>query len=453
MSSKEAFSKLVASHQWAGALEFLNDGQNNHLFEKQEFIQCNTLILVALGNEKVESGQFEPALAYYNQAFKFTPNHVDCFIGIAHILKLNNQFAESEKVLLQGLEAHPRDVRILNDLGNIKMLTGSYEAAKTYYFQAIDIDPNYPMSQFNLSKYYLANDQYHKGFDLYEMRFKTDKYALEDANFIEKKWRGEDLTGKTLFVLSEQGFGDSILFARFVRELKQACKQLIFCCKKPLQPLYQDQGLGDTFQEIEEGLPEFDYHIPLLSIPRVRQLGYESISGGSYIKPSADKVENWKNKLLDPNKLNVGLVTQGGVEFSLNALRSCPFEEFNPLFELPNVDYYSLQPTLDPKAIAHIENFHHFANEFKDFSETAGFIQSLDLVITVDSVIAHLAGAMGKPVWILAYFPPTWHWGIEGKTTPWYDSARLFRQPNHQVWTPVIEELTTALKEKLKDHS
>lgn len=445
MNTATDFHTLINNCDWYNALLFLNSPENNHLFSESQFKTNNLNLMHALGSQYKLEGRLELAVKMYESMLAVDPNCKAAYIELGLSLYNNCQFDESHAAYTKAKQIDSKDPNIYNGLALVNQGMGNYESARKLFQKAIKISPSHAHAKFNFGLWHLLHGHYKVGFELYENRFKSKKYALEDEHFIKYLWRGESLQGKSIMMVSEQGFGDSMLFFRFAAQIRAQADTLYICCRKTLQSLYKTNIKADKFYAPDEPFPDYDYHIPFMSLGHTLELKTDTIPSESYITADITKITKWREKMPQNDKKKIGIVWGGGTEFDKSKIRNCPIELIEKLVERTRCDFFSLQVDSKDPQLNHHEHFHDYTSELSDFSETAGLIENLDLVITVDTAVAHLAGAMGKPVWILLYIPPAWQWGIEGENSIWYPSAKLFRQKRRGEWSGVIESVISEL--------
>jgi hypothetical protein len=269
--------------------------------------------------------------------------------------------------------------------------------------------------------------------------------------FLQPPWLGEDaISGKVILIHSEQGLGDTIQFCRYVPLVTARGAHVIFEVAPPLQKLMT--GFAGTAQVISRGdpLPDFDLHCPLLSLPLAFGTKLETIpSDVPYLQAPSSALTNWDTRLGPKGRPRIGLVWSGNAINERDRERSIDLRSFLPLLDV-EVTFVSLQKDVrapDAALLRERGDILHLGDELEDFSATAELISQLDLVISVDTSVAHLAGALGKPVWILVTHIPDWRWLLDREDSPWYPTARLFRQPRLDDWDNVIIRVHEALRE------
>jgi hypothetical protein len=315
---------------------------------------------------------------------------------------------------------------------------------------AARLQPSNPIPPFNQSLILLLQGQFAHGWPRFETRWNVVLQS-EKREFSRPRWTGrESLLGKTIFVYPEQGLGDTIQFCRYLPLLSAKGARVIFEAPNELRGLLKT--LPGAINLLQPGfpVPEFDFQIPLLSIPGSFGTRLSTIPATvPYLKIPSERMGYWKTCLKEAGRPRIGLVWSGGTLFRNDRNRSLTLEMFRGLLELP-FDFHSLQKVIreqDQETLSELPNLSLHGDELHDFSDTAALIANMDLVCTVDTSVAHLAGALGKRVWILLPFAPDYRWMLDRKDSPWYPTAVLFRQTESMKWSPVIDEVCAALVE------
>ncbi len=313
------------------------------------------------------------------------------------------------------------------------------------YRKALTIEPDYAPAHWNESLCRLLIGDFERGWKKYEWRWKCDQDLLATRNFSQPLWLGrEDLTGKTILLHAEQGLGDTIQFARYAQAVAQKCAKVILEVQPSLRSLLSE--ISGAYKVLSRGepLPEFDFHCPLLSLPLAFNTRLETIPATiPYLGARAAVVKRWEDNLGKRDVPRVGIVWSGLSTNVNDHNRSIALSRLAALAG-PSVKLVSLQNEVraeDEKALAANKQILHFGSELEDFSDTAALVSLMDLVVSVDTSVAHLAGALGKPVWILLPFAPDWRWLVDREDSPWYPTARLFRQPKIGDWDSVIDKV------------
>jgi hypothetical protein len=330
--------------------------------------------------------------------------------------------------------------RAYSNIGSIYQALGDIDSAIDYQKKALALDNTNADTHVNLALALLLKGNYEEGFKAYEMRWqqKREPYSLPNYN----RWDGtlEGMKQKVLLLVSEQGYGDTIQFIRFAEKLKPYFKKILLQTQLPLVKMI-DKRVEFVDEVIVKGekLPEFDFHLPLLSLPHVLKLKLSDINGQEpYLKETSKRKKT-------VSKFKVGLVWQGNPEHTNDLNRSCPLELWKPLLNQKQVSFVSLQFGHGLEQLEKLELKQVKVPSISSFEDTAKEIEKLNLVITVDTAIAHLAGAMGKPVWLLLPFAPDWRWLTKREDSPWYSSMRIFRQPKIGDWQYVMNYVTSEL--------
>ncbi|MBD2089388.1 tetratricopeptide repeat protein [Microcoleus sp. FACHB-1515] len=396
-----------------------------------------------LGAALQDLGRSAEAIAVYQQALTLDSNYPDAYYNLGNALKDLTRYTDCVKVYQRAIELAPRHAEAHNNLGLVLYELGRLEAAIAVYEQAIELRTNYPDAHLNMALSLLAAGDLERGFQEYEWRWQVKgKNFKPMRSFLQPLWDGSDPTGKTILLHAEQGFGDTIQFIRYVPLVAAKGGRVIVECQPPLARLLQT--VPEIAQVIPAGspLPEFDVHLPLLSLPDRFRTSLQTIPCQTpYLQPP----EAAPLQLTGSPK--VGIVWAGSPDNANDRQRSCPFETFADLLNVPGIVFFSLQKgerSIDLQAVSGVTDL---SEHLRDFADTAAAIARLDLVITVDTAVSHLTGALGKPVWVLLSFAPDWRWMRDRLDSPWYSTARLFRQPAPGDWASVISQAKTALEQ------
>jgi len=431
------------------------------------------------GNVLCDAGRSQEAIGEYKRAIEINPRYFPAYNNAGTALRDQGRVHEAIEAYRAALELNPRIPEVYNNLGvaltqlgrspealaayrdAIEMrpayadahsnlgvaLYASGDAAEAVEFcsKAVELAPDSTTAHSNLSLILLGAGEYERGWIEHEWRFKCNPMFISRP-FAQPQWKGEALNGRTILLHAEQGLGDTIQFSRFVPMVADRGGRVIVECQGELVRLLEDlPGVTDVLPRGAE-IPAFDLHCPFMSLPLAMKTIVETIPAKSYLHARPALEEQWAQRLGKKSNLRIGLVWAGRSTHSNDANRSMRFEQFLPLLGLDGVTFHSLQHGRaaqqmagHPRIIAHTE-------ELTDFAETAALIAQLDMVISVDTAVAHLAGGMGKPVWIMLPFASEWRWMIARDDSPWYPTARLFRQKTWGDWAGVVERIADALK-------
>jgi Flp pilus assembly protein TadD len=393
----------------------------------------------------------EPALDYISQAIRLQPDRAHYHSNAALPLRALGRLAEAEAACRTALRLNPDYPEAQNNLGMVLRASGRIEEAEFRYREAIRLKPTYPDALNNLAHLCLLTGRLEEGWRLYEWRAQSHGAGRRD--FAQPLWDGAALGDRVLLLHAEQGLGDTLQFCRYVPMLARRAK-LVFEVQPPLVRLLSGlPGIGMTrIVAAGETLPHFDVHCPLLSVPRRVGTDLTTIPAEiPYLAADPLRSASWRERLAGFDGPLVGLVWAGRARPATAAIdrsRSMTLEQFSPLAGIGGVNFLSLQKG-EPAAQALSPPggmvLHDFTGELTDFADTAALIDALDLVISVDTSVAHLAGALGKPVWLLNRFDTCWRW-LEGRDdSPWYPTLRQFRQKAPGDWAGVMAEVKDAL--------
>ena len=400
-----------------------------------------------------ELKRFEEALDSYGRVLLLQPDHGDVHyhrgLALHELRRLEEALASYDQALLHN----PGHAGAHNNRGNVLQTLQRPQEALECYLQALSHDPDCLDAHWNESLCRLLLGDFGPGWQKYEWRWKAAHFIPAKRDFAQTLWLGQaDLKDKTILLYAEQGLGDTIQFCRYARDVAAMGAKVILEVQAPLKTLMRSLHGVDVLLSQGESLPEFDYQSPLLSLPLAFQADFSSISNASYLCSDPEKRRAWHAKLMQNQKKKVALVWSGSTDHGNDANRSIAFGQLNVGLNLGSnqqIDFYCLQNELRPADQALLEETPavvFFGSALEDFSDTAALLDLMDLVITVDTSVAHLAGAMGKPVWILLPFYADWRWLLERTDSPWYHSARLFRQPAMGDWASVLAQVAAALK-------
>jgi tetratricopeptide (TPR) repeat protein len=345
----------------------------------------------------------------------------------------------------RAAELNPGHVEAYNNLGRALQDEHRYQEALESFDAALATRPDFAEAHWNRALLYLLLGDFERGWKEYEWRLKHPLLGLPyERNFSEPRWDGSDPAGKTLLVYTEQGFGDALQFIRYTRELARRGALVLVDTAPPLRRLF---AALPGVQVLEQGIAgvAFDFQVPLLSLPLLCRTTLSSIPREvPYLHAAADEVATWRRRLADDRALRVGLVWAGSAKNLAARHRNCPPEHFDALGRASGVSFYSLQKERTGPAPALALRDH--TTEFADFAATAALVMNLDLVITIDSAVAHLAGALGRPAWVLLPYEREWRWLESGETTPWYPDMRLFHQAARGDWEGLFGRVAAELQ-------
>lgn len=402
--------------------------------------------------------RFQQALACFDQVLQHKPDHVEalnyrgsCFYGL-------EDFELALQSYQQALGIRPDYADALYNAGTVLHELKRLPEAIVSYQKAVALNSEYVDAQWNLGLCQLQLGDFLHGWRQYEWRWRRSEYQSQVRQFPQSCWTGEqDLSGKTLFVHAEQGLGDTLQFCRYVRLLADLGAKVILEVQPPLLKLLESlEGVAQLTSR-DKPLTSFDYHCPLLSLPLVLNTAIDSIPNSvPYLFVDHQRVLDWRQKLAGDG-FKIGINWQGNRAGKVDIGRSFLLENFRQIAAISGVRLISLQKNEGA------EQLQLLSDDFKvevlnsafdtgpdAFLDTAAIMLNLDLVITSDTSVAHLAGALGCPVWVAVKFVPDWRWLLEGEENPWYPTMRVFRQVRRGVWSDVFAEIYVQLLTLLK---
>ncbi|MCA8929717.1 MAG: tetratricopeptide repeat protein [Alphaproteobacteria bacterium] len=395
-----------------------------------------------IGIARANQGRPDEALAAYRQALAIKPDFAEALYNIGNLLKDQGRPAEALAFYRQALAIAPDYAEAHNNLGTALQKLGRVDEAIACYRRALAAAPDYVEAQWNRSLALILKGDYREGWKLYESRMQKADLKADYHRFAAPAWRGDfDIAGKTILVHGEQGFGDVIQFSRYLPLVARLGAEIVFEVRQPLTRLMST--LDGPMRVIARGecLPAFDACCPVMSLPHVFGTTLETVPAPiPYLRADPLKVRQWREALASEKK-TIGLCWSGSADHANDANRSIPIETFLRFTERMDCDLISLQKEprdFERERLERRSDIQRYADDMGDFADTAALIACLDLVVTVDTSVAHLAGALGKPVWILLPFAPDYRWLLKRSDSPWYPTARLYRQPAPGDWDRVI---------------
>jgi protein O-GlcNAc transferase len=402
-----------------------------------------------------DRGEWEKAIYYYQRVLEIAPDSAATRYNLASMMAKVGRLDDAVRHLQKSLRIKPDNAAACNNLGlNLKAL-GKIDEAIRQFRTALEIDPTAAHVHLNLAVTLLLIGEFSEGWQEYDWRFDVDAYRSDYRYRDRKMWTGKSFKDKCLLVHDDQGLGDSIQFVRFLPLVKKMGGTLIFETRKELIPLLKAfPGIDLLLERPAEGQSnlKFDYYIPLMSIPGRMGTRPDSIPVTiPYLFAEADKCAFWQEKM-KISALKIGLVWAGNPVHVNDDLRSCALERFSWLQDVSDISIFGLQKIVTPAEETQLNKMgvENFGPQFQDFSDTAAVIENLDLVITVDTAVAHLSGAMGKSTWLLLPFDPDWRWMTGRSDSPWYPTVQLFRQSRPGDWNGVMSTVCNALKKQVQ---
>lgn len=392
----------------------------------------------------------EEALACYREAFAIQPDSTKA-LNLGNALQALDRLDEALAWFEKALSINPDYAEALNNRGNALQALNRHEEALQSYGRAIALKPNDVEAHWNEGLTRLALGDFERGWEKYEWRWHNRKLKTPRPFRDKPEWLGtQDVAGKTVLLYAEQGFGDAIQFIRYAPWVRGRGAAVIVACHESLRRLFQTVEGVQAVVAPGQPLPAFDYCIALMSLPRVFKTRLHTIPAQiPYLSADEEQVARWRRRLSAyDDQLKIGLAWRGNPRFPSARTKSCPVERLAPLVASPGCAFLSLQKGEGASEVDELVWDNRKVldlGELGTFSDTAALISALDVVITVDTAVAHLAGALGRPAWILLPFAADWRWLVDREDSPWYPTARLFRQPRVGDWDSVIRRTASEL--------
>jgi Tetratricopeptide repeat/Glycosyltransferase family 9 (heptosyltransferase) len=409
-------------------------------------------VLVNRGTTLHAMKRLDEALADFDQALTTMPGRAEVHYNRGNVLytlkRFDDGIASYDRALtLQPgyAEAHANRGMALQDLKRFDEAIAGYVSART-------VRPDFADAYYNEALCRLLTGDFKRGFEVYERRWDADQHRGFRRDFAQPLWTGtEAIAGKTILLHAEQGFGDTIQFCRYAPLLAMRGARVVLEVQEPLRTLMASLSGVAQILSRGEALPDFDLHCPLLSLPRAFATELGSMPNGvPYLRVAKDAVTQWSARLGASGRRKIGIAWSGRPTHKNDRNRSIALGDFLRVFDGIDATIVSLQREVrdaDAAALRERADVIHFGEELKDFADTAALIENLDLVVAVDTSVVHLAGALGKPVWVLLPFMPDWRWLLDRDDNPWYPSLRLFRQDESRGWDNVIACVNAALRD------
>lgn len=407
----------------------------------------------------LDKGEFKASIALYEDIVKASPKYENCF-NLAMAYKCNQNWDKAKIMYYKALDVNSEGYESYFNLAYLALNENNPKEAIRCYQKALEIKPDDWESMYFLSLACMQDKDYQTGLKYFESRLCKQSAIVSQEKIYphliksRPEWKGENLADKTLYTYYEAGFGDILMFYRYLPILTSICKKVIIKPQRELAPLFRENSYGAEVLEIFDFEKEinFDYHIPFLSVPLVLGLKGEEIftHHEGYLKPNPAKVNYYKEKYCNNDKFKIGIKWQGNTHYDTE--RVLNVEDFFPLFEIPNTQFYSFQTFEGSEEIEKIQKEHSIINlgsTFSNFSDTAGAIENMDLIISNDTSLVHLAGAMSKPCFVLLPYIYNWRWHTDLSHCDWYDSVKIYRQSNHGDWHGVFESVKADLLKEI----
>lgn len=401
-----------------------------------------------LGRTLGRSNRIDEALEHFHRALAIDPNHFDANFNLGVAYRILGRHDPAIAAMERALAADPKSQVALNEMAEILSDTGEHRKAIPFLDRAIALNPGDSDLRGRRALSLLAIGSLTEGFKEYEWRWKSSTFPQNRRYSHILQWTGFDISGKTILLYTEQGYGDSIQFIRYAPLIAERGARVLLQANRELLPLLTTTGGIAQSIESDGTPPKFDVQSALLSLPFAFGTSLETIPANvPYLHADPKKIEQWKPRLdAPPGKRKIGLVWAGRPTHRRDRQRSIPPEFLAPLAGVSDAVFFSLQ-----KGKAGANNIDgldlvQLGPDLKDFADTAAVIAQLDLVISVDTAVVHLAGAMGRPVWTLLGAFTDFRWMLEREDSPWYPTMRLFRQRRRDDWTTTVERVVAELR-------
>lgn len=411
---------------------------------------------------KLETKQYKSAVETAIQGLKIDPNNFELNFNIALAFKNHKDYDLALKFYQRAEKIRPDSYLVPFNMASVYFFLEEPKKSTECLEKALSLDPNNDELKYFLSIAYFKEKNYKAGFPLFESRlckktatgFQQQQYPVTFCT--AREWKGEDISGKTVYMYYEAGYGDVIQYARYFPLLKERCGKLLFKPQMELVPLFNENPLGiDRLITYKDEQIDFDIYVPMLSLPYLLGLNVENmfISPNGYIKANTQKKENFRQKYFNNDKIKIGIKWQGNTASETD--RVIDPVAFSTLFELPNVQFYSFQTGEGTEKLEVLKsqfNIKDLSRAFEDFSDTAAALDNLDYVICNDTSLLHLAGALNKPAFMLLPFDYNWRWHSDLTHNDWYSSVKMYRQSIPGDWQAPMDELFKDLR-KLVNYS
>ena len=361
-------------------------------------------------------------------------------------LRSENRPDQALKCYMLAMCHDPNSSAAFNNYGNVMRECGFPKRGIPFLQYAIEADPTSVTAQFNLAVSYLITGDYARGWPAYEARWNYEHLAGSLPQYSQPRWTGQDLKDKTILVIGEQGHGDNIQFCRFLFNLHAGGARVLFQTTEGLIPLLNTSPVISWIGRYTDQPPEFDYWVPIMSIPGVLGVTLENLPNPvQYITAQHDKQTAWLQVLGAKKRMRVGVSWSGRRDSWLNRHKGMPFETVLAMIKRnPDYEWINLQvdATAEEEQQLIAAGVTHYPGSIASFADTAALIAHLDVVISVDTAITHLAAAMGRPTWLmLQWFATDWRWMLDRDSNPWYSTVRIFRQPSMGDWESVTKKI------------
>ncbi len=410
-----------------------------------------------LGNTLDVMGHHGEAVTAFETVLALQPNLPPAQFGLGNALAAVGRHADALPLLERAVGLDPTFALAWLNLGSVHHALGAYEAALRAFDQALRLRPDLAPAHMNRAIVRLTLGDFARGLPEYEWRFEVTTPSstdTPDALMMLPRWHGEPIDTRTVRLYAEQGFGDTLQFIRYVPEVAKRAARVILEVQPALMPLVESFAQASRVQLVARGdaCPKADLQCALPSLPFALGTTFETIPGGKpYLAAPAAYRRKWRGSLGGHAKRKIGIAWSGSLQRQEN--RALPLTALDPLFALEGIDWIVLQPDLTADDAAALDahpraaSIHRFGSRIRDFADTAAIMERLEAVVSIDTSVAHLAGALGRPLWLMLPFAADWRWFTGDARSPWYSSARLVRQSRPGAWDDVVATVVQALRD------
>jgi Tetratricopeptide repeat/Glycosyltransferase family 9 (heptosyltransferase) len=399
-------------------------------------------------------GRVEQAIALFERALSIAPANGMILGNLSELYRLVYRLDDALAAARRAITLTPSSAANFVRLAKILVDRGEPDDALRHYLAALAVDPADANAHLGMGQILLARGDFRPGWFEYEWRNKIEQARGMIPRMKAPQWNGMIVPKGRILLIGDQGFGDVLHFARYIPAVAERCGEVILACSANLQPLLERiPGISQCFHRWQDS-PGFTAYSLLSSLPYVFGTELHTVPASiPYLTPDPQKIANWRMRLgehCQGGEFKVGLFWAGRAAHPNNRRRSMRLAQLAPLCDIPRVRFVSLQKDVPRQDIPTAKEFKalvDLSKEFADFDDTAAVISNLDLVITVDSAVAHLAGALGVPIWMMTARPSDWRWLLDRSDSPWYPTLRLFRQPRPGAWDEVVAAMRHELEE------
>ncbi len=445
LPARVAMAKLLTEQKrFAEAVAVLDSDREPRREYREAYLH------LADGLRKVD--RLDEALIWANKAVQVAPSDGMAHHVVAAVLQQRGDLAGAEAGLRRALELRSDLAESHNDLGVVLQIQGRHHEAIECFEAALWHRPTLAIAQMNLAVCHLRKGDYERGWHAFEWRRHCP--TMRFPRHVAPVWDGTPRPDATILLQAEQGLGDTIQFIRYAPLVRQRCRRVVLRCPRSLQGLLANCPGIDEIITDESRPPKCDHYLWTASLPYVFRTRLDTIPAEiPYVFPDPQRVEHWRTRLAEYGGLKVGIAWQGNPKYGGDRYRSIPLRYFTALARVPGVTFFSLQKGSGTEQIEPLRDvlpLAQFGNDFdagSAFCDTAAIMQHLDLIISSDTAIPHLAGAMGRPAWLAIHVSSDWRWHDRGDACRWYPTLRLFRQEKLDDWQPVFERIADALTE------